>query len=77
PPHMDKQPSGRQKSMKRIRSKDQNQLQSDVEGAGHVVIIDKGVGKPFQTQKGSSQQADDYLQQSMSWSFDDVNLDDP
>nr|GEV19280.1 retrovirus-related Pol polyprotein from transposon TNT 1-94 [Tanacetum cinerariifolium] len=27
--------------------------------------------------RGSSQQADDYLPQSMSWSFDAVNLDDP
>ncbi|GJV61397.1 hypothetical protein Tco_1467497 [Tanacetum coccineum] len=37
----------------------------------------KGVGKPFHTQKGSLQQADDYLPQSMSWSFNAVNLDDP
>nr|GEW36626.1 transposase, MuDR, MULE transposase domain protein [Tanacetum cinerariifolium] len=51
PPHMDKQPSGRPKSIKHIDLKVWNQLQSDVEGAGRVVTTDKGVEKPFHTQK--------------------------
>ncbi|GJT10220.1 transposase, MuDR, MULE transposase domain protein [Tanacetum coccineum] len=80
-PHLDKQPSGRPKSTKRIRSQGEEPVTVRCERCGRVVTTDKGVGKPFHTQKtyprGSSQQADDYLPQSMSWSFDAVNLDDP
>ncbi|GJW37348.1 transposase, MuDR, MULE transposase domain protein [Tanacetum coccineum] len=83
PPHMDKQPSGRPKSTKRIRSQGEEPVTvrcgrcgargHNRQGCRETISYTKERTYP----RGSSQQADDYLPQSMSWSFDAVNLDDP
>ncbi|GJY90747.1 transposase, MuDR, MULE transposase domain protein [Tanacetum coccineum] len=80
PPHMDKQPSGRPKSTKRIRSQGEEPVTvrcgrcgargHNRQGCRETISIPKERTYP----RGSSQQADDYLPQSMSWSFDAVNL---
>nr|GEV17664.1 hypothetical protein [Tanacetum cinerariifolium] len=82
PPHMDKQPSGRPKSMKRIRSQGEELVTIRCGRYGARGQIRQGCRETISYTKertyprGSSQQADDYLPQLMSWSFDDVNLDD-
>ncbi|GKC97027.1 transposase, MuDR, MULE transposase domain protein [Tanacetum coccineum] len=83
PPHMDKQPSGRPKSTKRIRSQGEEPVTvrcgrcgargHNRQGCRETISYTKERTYP----RGSSQQADDYLPQSMPWSFDAVNLDDP
>ncbi|GJT59922.1 transposase, MuDR, MULE transposase domain protein [Tanacetum coccineum] len=83
PPHMDKQPSGRPKSTKRIRSQGEEPVTvrcgrcgargHNRQGCRETISYTKERTYP----RGSSQQADDYLPQSMSWSFDTVSLDDP
>nr|GEX92289.1 hypothetical protein [Tanacetum cinerariifolium] len=83
PPHIDKQPSGRPKSTKRIRSQGEAPVTvrygrreargHNRQGCKETILYTKERIYP----RGSSQQAHDYLSQSMSWSFDAVNLDDP
>nr|GEU43827.1 transposase, MuDR, MULE transposase domain protein [Tanacetum cinerariifolium] len=72
PPHMDKQPSGRPKSMKRIRSQGGEPVQSYVEGAGRVVTTDKGVGKPFHSQKKGHILEEAHSKQMTSYAINDV-----
>ncbi|GJR12004.1 transposase, MuDR, MULE transposase domain protein [Tanacetum coccineum] len=83
PPHMDKQPSSRPKSTKPIRSQGEEPVTvrcgrcgvrgHNRQGCRETISYTKKRTYP----RGSSQQADDYLPQSMLWSFDAVNLDDP
>nr|GEX45879.1 transposase, MuDR, MULE transposase domain protein [Tanacetum cinerariifolium] len=83
PPHMDKQPTGRPKSTKHIRSQGEEPVTDrcgrygahghNRQGCRETISFTKERTYP----RGSSQQADDYLPQSMPWSFDAVNLDDP
>ncbi|GKA50909.1 hypothetical protein Tco_0744105 [Tanacetum coccineum] len=83
PPHMDKQPSGRPKSTKRIRSQGEEPVTVRCGRCGARGHNRQGYRETISYTKertyprGSSQQADDYLPQSMSWSFDTVSLDDP
>nr|GEY73659.1 hypothetical protein [Tanacetum cinerariifolium] len=51
PSHIDKNHLVDQRARNVLDLKVRNLLQSDVEGAGRVVITDKGVRKPFHTQK--------------------------
>nr|GEX36863.1 transposase, MuDR, MULE transposase domain protein [Tanacetum cinerariifolium] len=83
PPHMDKQPYGRPKSTKHIRSQGEEPVTvrcgrcgargHNRQGCRETISFTKERTYP----RGSSHQADDYFPQSMSWSFDAVNLDDP
>nr|GEU71616.1 hypothetical protein [Tanacetum cinerariifolium] len=75
PPYTDKQPSGRPKSTKRIRSQGEEPVIVRCERCGAHGHNRQGCRETISYTKertyprGSLQQADDYLPQSMSWSI--------